>query len=55
VKTNKVFVIEMKKIKKCRKSTTIIWVSWYKKSAGIVTNFTEIQYEILQLEMNLLM
>ncbi len=39
VKTKK--EIEMKKIKQCMKPTTIIWVSWYKKSTGIVTDITE--------------
>ena len=41
VKTNKEFESEMKKIKKNMKPTTIIWVSWYKKSAGIPTDITE--------------
>ncbi len=31
----------MKKIKQCMKRTTIIWVSWYKKSAGTNTDITE--------------
>lgn len=31
----------MKKIKKNMKPTAIIWVSWYKKSAGIPTDITE--------------
>jgi hypothetical protein len=41
VKTNKDFETGMKKIKKKMKPTTIIWVSWYKKSAGIATDVTE--------------
>ena len=41
VKTKKVFETGMKKIKKNIKPTTIIWVSWYKKSAGIDTDITE--------------
>src|ERR1700750_2099978 len=41
VKTNKEFESEMKKIKKNMKPTTIIWVSWYKKSSGIPTDVTE--------------
>ena len=41
VKTKKVFETEMKKIKKNIKPTTIIWVSWYKKSAGTDTDITE--------------
>ena len=41
VKTNKEFESWMKKIKQNMKPTTIIWVSWYKKSAGIVTDVTE--------------
>ena len=40
-KTNKDFEAAMKKIKKNMKPTTIIWVSWYKKSAGIPTDITE--------------
>ncbi len=35
------FENEMKKIKTRMKPTTIIWVSWYKKSAGIATDITE--------------
>jgi hypothetical protein len=31
----------MKKIKQNMKPTTIIWVSWYKKRADIVTDITE--------------
>ena len=41
VKTNKEFETAMKKIKKNMKPTTIIWVSWYKKSAGLPTDITE--------------
>ena len=40
-KTKNNFEAEMKKIKKIMKTTTIIWVSWYKKSAGIATDITE--------------
>jgi hypothetical protein len=41
--TNTVFKKEMKKILQiCRKKTSIvIWVSWYKKSSGITTDLTE--------------
>lgn len=35
------FEAEMKKIKMKMKSETIIWVSWYKKSAAIPTDITE--------------
>jgi len=41
VKTNKEFEAGMKRIKKNMKPTTMIWVSWYKKSAGIPTDVTE--------------
>ncbi|MDB5199818.1 MAG: hypothetical protein JWO92_1781 [Chitinophagaceae bacterium] len=41
VKTNKEFEAVMKRIKKNMKPTIIIWVSWYKKSAGIPTDVTE--------------
>jgi len=41
VKKNKEFEVEMKKIKMNMKPATIIWVSWYKKSAGIPTDITE--------------
>ena len=43
VKTNKEFKTEMKKIKTIckKKSKVIIWVSWYKKTAGIATDITE--------------
>lgn len=42
-KTNAIFKTEMKKILKiCRKKTSvIIWVSWYKKSSGIATDLNE--------------
>ncbi len=40
-KTKKDFEVVMKKIIKKMKPTTIIWVSWYKKSAGIATDITE--------------
>ncbi len=43
VKTEKEFISEMKKLKPVYKknSSIIIWVSWYKKSAKIVTDVTE--------------
>jgi hypothetical protein len=41
VKTNKEFEARMKKIMNNMKPETIIWVSWYKKSAGIPTDITE--------------
>ncbi|HEV8286216.1 MAG TPA: hypothetical protein VGQ09_18035 [Chitinophagaceae bacterium] len=43
VKNNKQFEIEMKKIKPVIKknSNITIWVSWYKKTAGIKTDVTE--------------
>jgi hypothetical protein len=43
VKTNKEFETEMKKIKSaCKKNPKVtIWVSWFKKSAGIATDITE--------------
>ena len=41
VKTTKEFEAGMKKIKSNMKPTTTIWVSWYKKSAGIPTDVTE--------------
>jgi len=43
VKTEKEFVSAMKKLESiCKKNTSIIiWVSWYKKSAKIVTDVTE--------------
>jgi hypothetical protein len=40
VKSKKEFEIEMRKLKSI-KPTTTIWVSWYKKSAGIPTDITE--------------
>ena len=42
-KNNKEFVAEMKKLERVIKKNTsvIIWVSWYKKSAGITTDLTE--------------
>ncbi len=41
IKNNKEFEEAMKKIVTNMKPTTIIWVSWYKKSAGIPTDVTE--------------
>ena len=43
VKNNNEFETEMKKLKSvCKKNPKIIlWVSWYKKSAGIPTDVTE--------------
>ncbi len=41
VKTKKEFEGAMKKIKENMNPTTIVWVSWYKKSAGIATDITE--------------
>ncbi len=43
IKSNKEFEIEMRKLKPAIKKNTsvIIWVSWYKKSAGIPTDVTE--------------
>jgi hypothetical protein len=42
-KNNAVFEKEMKKILgQCKKkSTVIIWISWYKKSSGITTDLSE--------------
>lgn len=42
-KSKKEFENEMKKLKTVCKTNTkiIIWVSWYKKSAGIATDITE--------------
>ena len=40
-KTKKDFEIEMRKLKSLIKPTTSIWISWYKKSAGIPTDITE--------------
>jgi hypothetical protein len=39
-KTNKEFETAMKKLKTLIKPATSIWVSWYKKSAGIPTDIT---------------
>ena len=43
VKSNKEFEAEMKKLKSgiAKNPKIIIWVSWYKKSAGIPTDITE--------------
>ena len=43
VKDNKEFETEMKKLKPLIKANPniVIWVSWYKKSAGIATDITE--------------
>ncbi len=43
VKTNKEFETEMKKLKPIIKKNPnlTIWISWYKKTAGIVTDVTE--------------
>lgn len=41
VKKYKEFESVMKKITANMKPTTIIWVSWYKKSAAIATDITE--------------
>jgi hypothetical protein len=41
VKTKKDYENEMKKLKMMMKPTTMIWVSWYKKSGGIPTDVTE--------------
>jgi len=43
VKNNKEFETEMKKLKTMvtKNSNIIVWVSWYKKSAGINTDVTE--------------
>ena len=43
VRNNKEFESEMKKLKSAYKKNPkiIIWVSWYKKSAGISTDVTE--------------
>jgi len=43
VTNNKIFEVEMKKLQPvCKKNPAIIiWVSWYKKSAGIPTDITE--------------
>jgi acyl CoA:acetate/3-ketoacid CoA transferase alpha subunit len=43
VKNNKEFETEMKKLKVvCKKNPSVtLWVSWYKKAAGIPTDVTE--------------
>ncbi len=41
VNSNKEFESAMKKIRKKMLPTTIIWVSWYKKSSGKHTDVTE--------------
>ncbi len=41
VKTERDFKKEMGKLKSAFKPTTIVWVSWYKKSAHIPTDVTE--------------
>ena len=41
VKTKKDFESEMRKLKFLIKPTTVIWVSWYKKTAKISTDITE--------------
>jgi hypothetical protein len=43
VKTNKEFETEMQKLKPLiqKNPNLVIWVSWYKKAAGIVTDVTE--------------
>jgi hypothetical protein len=43
VKNNKEFEIEMKKLKAVSKKnpSVTLWVSWYKKAAGIPTDVTE--------------
>src|SRR6266446_3096654 len=43
VKNNKEFESEMKKLKSVIKKNTklTLWISWYKKSAGIATDVTE--------------
>lgn len=40
-KTKKDFETEMEKLKALLKPTTVIWVSWLKKNAGIPTDVTE--------------
>jgi hypothetical protein len=40
-KTKKDFETAMRKLKPFIKPTTSIWISWYKKSAGIPTDITE--------------
>ena len=41
VKSEKEFVVQMQKLVTKILPTTIIWVSWYKKSAKIATDITE--------------
>jgi hypothetical protein len=41
VTSKKEFETELLKLKKNIKPTTIIWISWYKKSAGIAKDITE--------------
>src|ERR1700730_127116 len=43
VTSNKEFELEMKKLKRFiqKNPSIIIWVSWYKKSAGLLTDLTE--------------
>lgn len=43
VKNNAAFETEMKKLKTyiAKNPSIVIWVSWYKKSAGIATDITE--------------
>lgn len=43
VKSNKEFETEMKKLEPliAKNTSMVIWVSWYKKSAGIATDVTE--------------
>ncbi len=43
VKSNKEFIAAMKKIERIinKNRATTVWVSWYKKSAGIPTDLTE--------------
>jgi hypothetical protein len=41
VSTQKDFERDMEKILKIINDKTIIWVSWYKKSSGIITDVTE--------------
>ncbi len=41
VKTEGDIINEMRKLKSAIRPTTIVWVSWYKKSAHITTDVTE--------------
>jgi len=41
VSTQKDFERDMEKILKIMNDKTVIWVSWYKKSSGIITDVTE--------------